>query len=275
MNRRQFFVVCVAIVFFGGSSSIATKLDAQTGSCTTPLYGEFDLQFTAGIVIHRGTLAMNGCSGVFTVRYFDGQKTQSVTQTMRMKNTAEGMLWLGYNPVHTDTGYRHSDYNADNFLFRLDTDGLWTAGNCDDDLVCSPVKILAVRMRENEVAPSKGIRLESKCDKTISVAIIYKNSRGDWIRAGWWKLEHGKDIKTDVVTGNRHVYFFGEASGLEWNGKDDTKAIEAWVVSDKMNLNRDHIIRGNNLRKVNFFHTDIGSSSGEFTQQFSCEHRHL
>lgn len=117
----------------------------QSGECSPPLNANMKVRFSAGMVEHLGDLRMRGCEGTMIVTYYSTQRerTEKVSQTMKLRSSDRGLMLYGYDPVYFGTTTPAS-YSADNFLFRQDTTGKLEFRNCDDANVCSPVAILAI-----------------------------------------------------------------------------------------------------------------------------------
>lgn len=118
---------------------------AQPGVCTMPIYDHINIRWSAGFVVHEAHLDLQGCRGKMTVRFFNSERrrTETISQTMIVRNTANGILLLGYNPVWLNTRTRHPSYAADNILIQQRPDGSMGIMLCDDLNQCSPVEVLS------------------------------------------------------------------------------------------------------------------------------------
>jgi hypothetical protein len=59
----------------------------------------------------------------------------------------------------------------------------------------------------------------------LSVAVMWYDTSdcggegGNWANKGWWNLNPGETVHTDVWTANRYFYFYAEAEdGSVWGG---------------------------------------------------------
>lgn len=141
--------IVISLTVFSYSSFADTNesiILAQLGNCSVPVNGRFQLRWSAGPIIHDGTLIMNGCYGSLITKYFDSSinKPVFVEQAIKVMSTSRGMLLRGYNPRLYGTNIPHPSYSPDNFLFQQTTSGNWNISMCDNNLVCSPVEILGV-----------------------------------------------------------------------------------------------------------------------------------
>lgn len=120
---------------------------AQLTQASSPIYGNWKLQYSVDGIIYESVLVMQGYYGGMRTRYFDPQSRRStaVDQTMTLKSSANGLVLLGSNPVYAGTRTRHPTYSADNFLFQIRPDGTTVAFTCDYNLQCSPVDIESIR----------------------------------------------------------------------------------------------------------------------------------
>ncbi|MGK7882969.1 MAG: hypothetical protein AB4060_23150 [Crocosphaera sp.] len=75
--------------------------------------------------------------------YFDRDinRTQRVEQTMRLTNSARGILIIGSNPVDYNTKKRHPTYSPDNFLLQVRPSGQTIMTTCDLAGRCSDVDV--------------------------------------------------------------------------------------------------------------------------------------
>lgn len=106
---------------------------------------ELKLRYSSAAgVIHESVLRIKGDSGVMTTRFFDLIKgrTTVVQQTMKLKQSPEGLLILGSNPVYPGTNIPYPGYSPDNFLFQITPDGEPRFVTCDLKRQCSEVTIL-------------------------------------------------------------------------------------------------------------------------------------
>lgn len=118
---------------------------AQVTDANSPIYGSWKLRYSVDGIVYESVLVMKGFSGSMRTRYNDPRLgKQAVDQTMYLKNSPDGLVLLGYNPVYAGTNTEHPTYVADNFLFAIEYDGA-KAEICDDSLQCSAVSVQAIR----------------------------------------------------------------------------------------------------------------------------------
>jgi hypothetical protein len=90
---------------------------------------------------------MGGYHGSIRTWYFDARRgrTVAVDQKLRLKSSANGLIFLGSNPVYAGTNVRHPTYSPDNFLYQVRPDGTLVVFTCDYYLQCSSVDVEAIR----------------------------------------------------------------------------------------------------------------------------------
>jgi hypothetical protein len=82
--------------------------------------------FSNGAIVHTGQIWLNSNGmGRMTVKFYsaDRGRSESVDQTMRTENSAQGLLLVGSDPVYSGTRTRHPNYSPDNFLLKIDENG--------------------------------------------------------------------------------------------------------------------------------------------------------
>jgi hypothetical protein len=98
-------------------------------------------------VVHTSVLGMPADSsiGVMITDFYDGSlgRQSRVEQTMHATNSPEGLLIVGSDPVYPGTSRSYSTYSPDNFLMRVLPTGDVAAVNCDDNSVCTEVRVAA------------------------------------------------------------------------------------------------------------------------------------
>ncbi len=118
-------------------------------------------------------------------------------------------------------------------------------------------------------APIK-IRLKNESRQTINVAINYLTQGGRWMTRGWWVVEPGQIVTTDIVTDNQFLYFFAEGTeGGLWSGNDEKGSVERWIVDDKFSWYDDAPGQppGENPKRVLFFERKARES--DYTMSFT------
>lgn len=107
------------------------------------LYGCWALTYSAAGTIYESLLRMNGYDGVMVTGFFNSAvgNTVYVKQTMKLRNSAQGLAIYGYSPVNAQTGASIPTYSPDNFLYQVRPDGSQLFGTCDDQGRCSAVKV--------------------------------------------------------------------------------------------------------------------------------------
>ncbi|MFN6526198.1 hypothetical protein [Nostoc sp. ChiSLP03a] len=120
---------------------------AQVSELASPIEGTWELTYSAGGIVHKSILRMDGYSGTMRTRYYNIllEKTEAVDQTMYLRPFAEGLLIVGYNPVYAGTSIKHPTYRADNFLFSILPDSPPIFVNIDDGNQRSPVSVKRIR----------------------------------------------------------------------------------------------------------------------------------
>jgi hypothetical protein len=144
--------VLILLGMFLTQISIATSQESQVKlsnpsfskylAQTNPLYGCWRLTYSSFGVVHESLLQMNGYDGVMVTGFYDSsvRDTLFVRQYMQLKDSARGLLILGYNPVYVGSN-RRANYSPDNFLFQVNPNGDFLARTCDDAGKCSPVEV--------------------------------------------------------------------------------------------------------------------------------------
>jgi hypothetical protein len=68
------------------------------------------------------------------------------------------------------------------------------------------------------------VRFQNNYSSPLSVAVMWWDpdgcgSDGNWGTRGWWNLDPGQSVGTNVWTANRYFYFYAEAwDGAVWSG---------------------------------------------------------
>jgi len=114
------------------------------------------------------------------------------------------------------------------------------------------------------------VSLHNQCSESITVVIHYKALNNMWVTEGWWKVEPGKILRTDVVTRNRIVYFYAKSDSFTWDGDDEEGTIEKTVISNKFTRIGSDSIEGENLREVSLFKEDLGEDPSD-PVIFTCD----
>lgn len=114
-----------------------------SGTRADPIAGCFDLVYSVSGISYESRLVMQGEAGYMRTRYYDTSlgRTADVGQSMRLGNSARGVVIYGYNPVYYGTSTSHPTYSPDNFLFRINPSGSYVFKTCDDAGRCSDVDI--------------------------------------------------------------------------------------------------------------------------------------
>jgi hypothetical protein len=110
---------------------------------SNPLYGCWSLTSSVFGVVYESLLQMNGYSGVMVTAFFNPNtnSTEYVEQTMKLQDSAHGLMIFGSNPVYAGTSIRHPTYSPDNFLFQVRPNGEYRFVTCDNAGRCSPVEV--------------------------------------------------------------------------------------------------------------------------------------
>jgi uncharacterized membrane protein len=240
-------------------------------SCPTELYTRWTLVFFAGEIEHKGTLTMNGCVGEMRVTFFSvtRQRTEEITQTMTTlpRQGPEGLVIRGSNPVYSGTTVKHQTYSPDTLYYKRDTDGRVVINTCDEQSPprCAPV----TRISET---PTVRISLQNNCKIRIFVAVRYQTYQGRLLRRGWWLVEPGALMQTDIATLGQYVYFYADSPGsaTAWTGDGEETSLSrtvqptAFAAEDVEQLTA-------GARTVNFFRSTVNVTRPTFTQSFSCK----
>lgn len=124
--------------------------------CSPSMSGVIEIRhYGHGGIAHEGILYMNGCTGKMLTSFFDTDtnQTQTVEQTMVLRSTKYGLVWLGYDPIYQDTRVP-AKYNADNITMRRAVNGEWEVVNCDDANVCSEVEVISYKNQQQQMLES-------------------------------------------------------------------------------------------------------------------------
>ncbi|WP_394750001.1 DUF1036 domain-containing protein [Spongiimicrobium salis] len=119
-----------------------------------------------------------------------------------------------------------------------------------------------------------GVTLKNDCSEKIFVAINYQDDNDDWMTSGWWTVEPYSTKVTNVKTQNPHLYFYANSSeGKEWTGEEDSESVTKKVTSEKFDSKNNSGVYSwdDNYREEKFFHRESSTSSGTYTQSFSCD----
>jgi len=265
MTTSQLCLVILALLLTFRSPAFA-----QT-SCPTELYTRWTLVFYGGEIEYRGTLTMNGCIGEMRISFFSTstQRTEEITQTMTTQPTqgVDGLTIRGSNPLYSGTTVKHPTYSPDTLFYRRTPDGKKIVRTCDEQSPpkCSPVTLLSE-------ANAVRILLQNTCKSQIFVAIRSETYQGRFMRKGWWVLEPGGVVQTDVATVNPNVYFYAYSHGAtsSWNGDGEPTSLNRTVQSKAFAAEDAEQLTGAGTTAVNFFRATINVLRPTFTQSFSC-----
>jgi hypothetical protein len=113
------------------------------------LSGAFQLEYTAGTVVHQALRIMTGTVGKIRVKYFnpDTEKPELVEMEMHFKRTLKGDIIAGSNPIDATTGEKHPTYAADNFTLKMYPDGEFKVFNIDDNQVTTEVELTPIKTK--------------------------------------------------------------------------------------------------------------------------------
>ncbi|UYV38929.1 DUF1036 domain-containing protein [Rhodobacteraceae bacterium D3-12] len=64
-----------------------------------------------------------------------------------------------------------------------------------------------------------GIYFKNKCSTMIQVSIRYKDTSNNWVTKGWYNINAGEE-KRIARSYNAVFYYFAQARGRVWSGKD-------------------------------------------------------
>jgi hypothetical protein len=99
------------------------------------LDGDWQINFSAGLIAHQSLLRMRGEDGVMRTKFFDNQtnREQEVLQDIKLRSSATGIWLLGSNPIDAATKQRADTYSPDNLYIQRAPDGRLIAFNCDNN----------------------------------------------------------------------------------------------------------------------------------------------
>lgn len=122
------------------------KESAFSPSETSYLNGIWEIQFSAAGKLHNSTLLMKDKFGVMKTEFYnaDSQKTETVLQTMQLRQSPTGLWILGYDPIDSKTK-QPASYSADNIYRQQRPDGSILTFNCDDQGNLSPASMKFIR----------------------------------------------------------------------------------------------------------------------------------
>ncbi len=242
---------------------------ASAQQCSYPIYGVWELTFSAAYLTHEATLTMNGCSGLMEVAFYNQRtrRREQVTQTMRVTSTARGLRVTGSRPMRKGTSNPHPTYRADNLTWEMNSYGRTKITNCDSADQCSPVAIVSERHPVT-------VNLRTvNCANTVYVAVIYRDMDDKWVRRGWWAVKPSQAMNTDVTTLNAYVFFYAEreGGGNPWRGlASDTTARNRFVQTEAFHVEYEAGLTGTNRRTARFFRRRIDLTKGTWEQRFRC-----
>ena len=227
--------------------------------------------FFAGEIEHKGVLTMNGCVGEMRVTFFSvtRQRTEEISQTMTIQPQpgAEGLVIRGTNPVYSGTTVKHPTYSPDTLFYAKGVDGKPRIRTCDEQVPprCAPVTLQAE-------AYTPRISLQNTCKIRIFVAIRYEAYQGRFMRKGWWVVEPGAVVNTDVATAGPYVYFYADSQDFKssWNGDGEDTALNRTVTPKPFAAEDTEQLTGAGSKSVNFFRATASMTRPTFTQSFKC-----
>ena len=184
-----------SIVVLAAYVGLAYPMGASTQavSCSDPIYGNYELRFTANGEEHNAWLNMNGCRGTMEVRFVasDGRR-QRVSQQMVARSSSRGVLIQGSNPLQAETKTPFQTYLPDTLRFQTRGDGTLAIENCWGR-GCAPVELLRRH-------PPVEVRLRNECREQISAAVRYMTIDGVWVRRGWWVIGSNETVRLETWT---------------------------------------------------------------------------
>jgi uncharacterized membrane protein len=117
------------------------------------------------------------------------------------------------------------------------------------------------------------VSLQNDCAKTVSVAICYKDSRGNWITEGWFNVEPNKSSPDVVRAYGRDIYFYAYARGSTWAGKEGGD-MTAKIPIKKPDQFRAFFgeLKGDGVQTVPFFGKTVEEGQSAYTlPRFTCD----
>ena len=105
--------------------------------------GCWKLIYSVAGIVYESILVLRGDRGKMLTTFFsrNTERIEQVEQTMKVTNSARGILILGSNPVYYNTNTRHPTYSPDNFLLQVMPSGETRIGTCDRAGQCSDVDV--------------------------------------------------------------------------------------------------------------------------------------
>ncbi len=119
------------------------RMNCREANQTDYVNGTYQIGWTASGGRYEGILQMKGETGAMRVQYFNTATNAKdmVDETIVLASCPQGLLFVGLNPVTSNTNNPHPTYSADNILVRRETNGATTLVLIDDQGVVSPIEI--------------------------------------------------------------------------------------------------------------------------------------
>ena len=117
------------------------------------------------------------------------------------------------------------------------------------------------------------VSLENRCtDKTIDVAITYRNAANQWIGKGWYKVPPKETRPNVVAAAGADIYFYGSSNDTVWAGGQDDPLSRSAPINTKDVLDAPIVeLKGDAIKSVNFIGRKIDPQSSTWTELFQCK----
>lgn len=125
----------------------------------------------------------------------------------------------------------------------------------------------------SKVNETSSVHFTNQCHETIDVAVTYYDGSA-WVTKGWWSVESGKTVKTDLTAKKprEYIYTHAQSRSFVWNGGQSSNAVTRSVVSDVFSYSDDgSSLQGSNLRSVGFNRKDVDFDDSVTDTVFICQ----
>jgi Protein of unknown function (DUF1036) len=113
--------------------------------------------------------------------------------------------------------------------------------------------------------------LRNDCTDGIQAVARYQDLSGAWIRAGWWKLDAGQEVRTNMYTRNSTVYYYAEYKGRNGTAATPSGDLTRPIVGLAFIARDEQALAGTGLRNASFTKTKTGSNWGDQRISINCQ----
>lgn len=134
------------------------------------------------------------------------------------------------------------------------------------------VRALEERHRHGERREFDRVHLRNACSARLHVVVYYRALDERWVTRGWWNVEPGQTVETDVATRNTPLYFYAESPTIRWtwSGSGSADAVELPIAEERFDQLAGERWVYPESRTVAFYPRATGDEWVEHVETFEC-----